>query len=761
MERFILQLGNMSLQASIVICVVLLVRILFAKLGIAKKYMNLLWILPYLCMICPWKLEGDFGFWRQYGSGAVDSTYEAKEDIIMTGNANIAHTVADGNAFDSTFDNLLQNVTNNQVNDVSGMDVVQLLLAICCIVWLAGIIGLLIYSADAHLKLHKKLICCMHLTENIYLADDITVPFVMGVWKPRIYLPSYMPMDGFHYVIAHEKTHIHRRDPLKKILAYIITCLHWFNPLAWVAFYFFGKDMEMACDEETVLGLGISHKQDYATVLLSMSSGKKLFLGTPLAFGEGNVKGRIKNIVKYKKTWHVLSLLAIAVIMVLAVGFMTKEATYVPLSKVQDMVHPPREATTVVISMNGESKKLSAEEDFDKISNFLRDIEIEKGKKSLSRSEERPMDIVIELGVNRFCFTADYHTIWSDNDVKPSFSHQVKEPEEVRAFVEGLIASAEEEGQTINVIQVPHELTMEEVIELVKTNQIKEAFVDLPQAETLPYTNLIEDKNENDIALNWNYFCEFSYEGSDFRLQISYYKPDIAAKYGKNANELDFIVLSYYPGTLSYYPNGASIKLYDGEHDLYTIANDMPGRLSAFFAQKDEEYHIEQYFTCTLPEGTYVSEFKGLRNTFVGSEILGDFKEIEVCKGAPTVAFLPGGLGVSEQTDIMEFKNGRPVSVRWHENHSGFSTQGQYLEGCEMPAILYEGFQDLFTAAEFEEYTQKYNVSAHEIITTSDFWFVFFGEEDGQYVYTVFLNQAYFIKEDVIALARSVKFTEQ
>ena len=94
MEQFILRLGSMSLQASVVIGVVLLVRILFAKLGIAKKYINILWILPYLCMICPWKLAGDFGFWRQYGSGAVDSTYEGIEGIITAGNANITHTVA-------------------------------------------------------------------------------------------------------------------------------------------------------------------------------------------------------------------------------------------------------------------------------------------------------------------------------------------------------------------------------------------------------------------------------------------------------------------------------------------------------------------------------------------------------------------------------------------------------------------------------------------------------------------------------------------
>jgi hypothetical protein len=174
---------------------------------------------------------------------------------------------------------------------------------------LAGLLVILIYSADAYLKLHTKLICCRKLTDNIYLADDIDVPFVMGIWRPRIYLPSGIAKENLSYVIAHEQTHIKRQDPLKKGVAYIITGLHWFNPFAWAAFYFLCKDMETACDEETILALGLEHKQDYARVLLQIASGQKMFLGAPLAFGEGSVKSRIKHIVSFKKTWRVVSVL--------------------------------------------------------------------------------------------------------------------------------------------------------------------------------------------------------------------------------------------------------------------------------------------------------------------------------------------------------------------------------------------------------------------------------------------------------------------
>ena len=282
---------------------------------------------------------------------------------------------------------MVQSTGNTSAEYVTNADVIQFLLAMAGIIWFIGILGLLIYSADAHLKLHRKLICCMHVGDNIYIADDINVPFVMGLFKPRIYLPNGMTEVNKTYVIAHEKTHIRHMDPLKKTIAFGITCLHWFNPLAWVAFHFYSKDMEMACDEETVQKLGMDHKQDYAETLLSLATGKRLFLGAPLAFDEGNVKSRIKNIVKYKKTWRVLSVAVIVVVVALTVGFMTQEREYVPLIKVHDMVHPPQEAMPAAITLNNTTRYFSGEGYFKEISDFLNDLEIKKIPKDLSRDE--------------------------------------------------------------------------------------------------------------------------------------------------------------------------------------------------------------------------------------------------------------------------------------------------------------------------------------------------------------------------------------
>ena len=330
MEQFVLQLGMMSLQASIVIGVVLLVRLLFMQMRVAKKYMCILWILPYLCMVCPWKIEADFGFWRIPETVEVAQMQEGLEDWIAEkvqmseteGNlpqkdGNTENTISIGAIQNSdivtegTTDNVVRPVTEYVIGTFFG-------------IWLIGFLSILAYSLVSFWKLKSKLVCSICMSENIYIADDIQIPFVLGIFKSRIYLPSGLPQENLTYVLAHEKTHIRRGDPLKKILSLGISALHWFNPLSWVAFHFMEKDMEMACDEETISKLGLEYRKNYAEALLVLSSGKKLFLGVPLAFDEGNVKGRICNILKYKKAWHIVTGAAVLVIAVLTVCFMTK-----------------------------------------------------------------------------------------------------------------------------------------------------------------------------------------------------------------------------------------------------------------------------------------------------------------------------------------------------------------------------------------------------------------------------------------------------
>lgn len=173
--------------------------------------------------------------------------------------------------------------------------------AVAAWVWLAGVLGMAGYSIFALLRLRRRLVGSLRLRDNIYLADHISTPFVLGLVRPRIYLPSTLTQGEMGYIIRHEQYHIRHGDHVVKVLAFAGLCLHWFNPLVWAAFILAGKDMEMRCDEAVVRQLGERVKADYSASLLALATGRLTIAGTPLAFGEGNPEGRIRNLLRWKR----------------------------------------------------------------------------------------------------------------------------------------------------------------------------------------------------------------------------------------------------------------------------------------------------------------------------------------------------------------------------------------------------------------------------------------------------------------------------
>ena len=338
MENFIIRLGNMSLQASIIILVVLAVRPLFEMLRVPKKYANIMWFLPYFCMILPWRIKSGFTFWRRElpllqeqqinrileGASAAegipyqnvpDSAFKAAEDIST---ASVGNTAAISQTIKSM----------DSIKTVDGADFAELILLMILIVWSVGVVVLMLNCLFAFIRLHRRLICSVETGNHVYLADDIDMPFVFGITRPRIYLPSDLREDDYQYVLEHERTHIMRKDPMRKLFFFLVTCIHWFNPLVWLAFHYMEKDMEMACDEETIRRIGIDRRKQYAKALLLLSAGKKERFAIPLAFGEGNTKGRIKKILKYKKTVFLSGALGIIITVILTAGFLTEAGEY-------------------------------------------------------------------------------------------------------------------------------------------------------------------------------------------------------------------------------------------------------------------------------------------------------------------------------------------------------------------------------------------------------------------------------------------------
>lgn len=183
-------------------------------------------------------------------------------------------------------------------------------------IWLAGIAIMLIYSIVCILVLKNYLKHAQHLQLNIYEAFNIKTPFVLGILKPKIYLPAGLTEKEKGYIIQHEQIHINRRDYIVKSFAFLILCIHWFNPFVWIGFLLMSTDMELSCDEKVIRKMGMEIKKEYSASLLSLATNNRIINGSPLAFGEGNVKGRIKNVLNYKKPvpWFIAFSIIIACI---------------------------------------------------------------------------------------------------------------------------------------------------------------------------------------------------------------------------------------------------------------------------------------------------------------------------------------------------------------------------------------------------------------------------------------------------------------
>lgn len=310
--EFFPKLLNMSLTASAAILFVMLIRLLLKKMPKVISYA--LWGIVLVRLLCPVSIESDFSMFGLLDTpvvenGSVTNRMEfIPNDMIHTENQSIVQS-------DSGADHVLNNALLQDEEPLAA-DSLEALIKIAACVWLAGILAMGIYTAASCFMLRRKLITSSFLRDNIYLADEITSPFVMGLVRPKIYLPSSIEEQELPYILMHEQYHICRYDHLVKAAAFIALCIHWFNPLVWAAFIMAEKDMEMSCDEAVVKRMGDSIRADYAASLLSLATGHHIIVGMPLAFGEGDTKGRIRNLANRKKPalWAVFAAGVVCVI---------------------------------------------------------------------------------------------------------------------------------------------------------------------------------------------------------------------------------------------------------------------------------------------------------------------------------------------------------------------------------------------------------------------------------------------------------------
>lgn len=320
---FLPKILNMSLTASVAIIFVLLLRLLLKKAPKVISYA--LWGVVLIRLLCPVSIESGLSLFGLFDTPTVDRSERTSaveyipSNIVYTEYPSVVLPVPGvGEAITEV---LPQGEEQLRADPLEGP------IFIATYVWWGGILVMAVYGIVTYLRLRRRLITASPLRDNIYLADDIDSPFVMGLIRPRIYLPSEMEEREQSYIIIHEQHHIRRLDHIVKALAFAALCIHWFNPLVWVAFILSGKDMEMSCDEAVVRKLGTEIRADYTASLLSLATGKRIIAGMPLAFGEGNTKDRIKNLANWKKPAFWVVLAAVIACVVLAVCLLTNPAT--------------------------------------------------------------------------------------------------------------------------------------------------------------------------------------------------------------------------------------------------------------------------------------------------------------------------------------------------------------------------------------------------------------------------------------------------
>ena len=194
-------------------------------------------------------------------------------------------------------------------------------------VWLIGLAAMLLYALVSYLRLRRRVSASIPLRENIYVCDEVASPFILGILRPRIYLPSALDEAQRGSVLSHERAHLARRDHWWKPLGFALLAVYWFNPLLWLAYTLLCRDIELACDERVLCGMDAGQVKDYSSALLACSVPRRMLAACPLAFGEVGVGARVKNALRYKKPAFWVVAASVAVCVVVAVCFLTNPRT--------------------------------------------------------------------------------------------------------------------------------------------------------------------------------------------------------------------------------------------------------------------------------------------------------------------------------------------------------------------------------------------------------------------------------------------------
>ena len=330
-EALFLKIAHLSLAASWLILAVCLLRLLLHKAP--RSMICLLWALVAVRLLCPITVESALSLVPTKAEIITEEVLYDPQPTIETGIGIVDQTIAPS---------VSESLTPHPGASVNPIQIYTIMAAQ---VWLVGMAVMVLYAVVSYLRLRRRVAVSMPLDgeAGVWLCDSVATPFILGLLRPKIYLPSVMEEGHRRYVLAHERAHLQRGDHLWKQIGFAALTIHWFNPLCWLAYSLLCKDIELACDEKVIRSGTPDYKKHYSEALLACSLPVRHRVFCPLAFGEVGVKERIRAVMSYKKPAFWLIVLAALALIASIVFFMT------------DPMDLPDE--TSLFAMNGEPTK--------------------------------------------------------------------------------------------------------------------------------------------------------------------------------------------------------------------------------------------------------------------------------------------------------------------------------------------------------------------------------------------------------------------
>ncbi len=435
MADIFLKIVNMSISACWIILAVIMFRFIFKNV---PKWINcVLWGIAGLRLVMPFSFESIFSLVPS--PETITKLPDSPRPQIDSGNSVIDNQV-NGYLQSNYFEGVTRPTSN--FTDIT---------TIFAIIWIVGISALIIYTLISYLRLKNEIKTAVLLRDNIYQSEAVASPFILGIIKPKIYLPFNLNDQEISSVIAHEKAHLQRKDHLWKPLGFLILTLHWFNPVVWMGYILLCRDIELACDEKVIKDLNNEERADYSQALLTCSVNRRMIAACPLAFGEVGVKDRIKSILSYKKPAFWIILVSVITSIIVALCFLTNPVS----DKLQNIEGHKLEGilnkNAIITVSDGDNQKYIGSVDDDMLKKLL-NIKISDKELSASRDENRDKSKTIYISIpveseaitthfsETICvhFNNDFSAVWVNDNIKPTFSYSVKDSVKAKKLYEAI-----------------------------------------------------------------------------------------------------------------------------------------------------------------------------------------------------------------------------------------------------------------------------------------------------------------------------------